>query len=208
MKKQLPKTNFEMTTEFNEILGQGVRETAGFPSLAQCRLRSGLIAEEAVTEMAKAMDKRDLIGVADAIGDALVVVYGAANDFGLDADAIFAEVHRSNMSKLCKNEEDAKLAVERYAAGDGYHGKTSPIQASYRPCTHPEYEGYFVVFDTQTGKTLKGPDYSEPNLEPIVYGKDGKPQNPFEDIHAIADSKLSGEELWLFKEKLDLLAGN
>lgn len=204
---QMPKTNFEMTSEFNDILGQGVSSKVGFPTLSQCRLRAKLIREEAVDEMTKEMDARNLIGVADAIGDALVVVYGAANDFGLDADVIFAEIHRSNMSKLCDNEEDAKYAVERYAAGDGYHGKNTPIAAAYRPCSHPDFAGKFIVYQVEDGKTLKGPSYSEPNLEPIVYGASGKPQHPYEELLVLADLKMGGEENWLFKEKLDLLAG-
>ena len=206
-KKIVPiaQTNFEMVTDFNEVLGQGVSDFPRIPSLKQCRLRSSLITEEAVNEFTIAMDKRDLVAVADAIGDALVVVYGAANDFGLDADEIFAEIHRSNMSKLCNNEEEAKEAVARYAAGDGFHGKTTPIKAAYRACEHPNYQGKFIVFDEETGKTLKGPQYSEPQLEEIVFGPCGRPADPYADIRLKAATKFSGEELWLFNEKLDLL---
>lgn len=206
-KKIVPiaQTNFEMVTDFNEVLGQGVAATPRIPSLKQCRLRSALIAEEAVKEMSSAMDKRDLVAIADAIGDALVVVYGAANDCGLDADEIFAEVHRSNMSKLCNNEEEAKEAVARYAAGDGFHGKTTPIKAAYRACEHPNYQGKFIVYDAESGKTLKGPQYSEPQLAEIVYGSGGEPTDPYADIRANAATKFSGEELWLFNEKLDAL---
>lgn len=41
-----------------------------------------------------------LVEVADAIGDLLYVVYGAALTFGLPAREVFAEVHRSNTTKL------------------------------------------------------------------------------------------------------------
>lgn len=203
----IAQTNFEMVTDFNEVLGQGVATTPRIPSLAQCRLRASLIAEEAVKELSTALDKRDLIGVADAIGDALVVVYGAANDCGLDADEIFAEIHRSNMSKLCANEEEAKEAVARYAAGDGFHGKFTPIAASYRPCTHPNYQGSFVVYDTATNKTLKGPQFSEPNLVDVIYGQSGLPFDPHSELRIKAAAKMTGEELWLFNEKLDMLVG-
>ena len=41
-----------------------------------------------------------LVDVADALTDLLVVIYGAGHAFGIDLDSCFAEVHRSNMSKL------------------------------------------------------------------------------------------------------------
>ena len=52
--------------------------------------------------------------VADALTDILYVTYGAAAAFGIDLDACFKEVHRSNMSKLDANgqpiyREDGKV---------------------------------------------------------------------------------------------------
>ncbi len=49
-----------------------------------------------------AVDAREqmLIGAGDAFADLLYVVYGGAVAYGLDMDPIFAEVQRSNMSKL------------------------------------------------------------------------------------------------------------
>lgn len=40
------------------------------------------------------------VGVADALVDMLYVIYGACLEFGINADAVFDEVHKSNMSKL------------------------------------------------------------------------------------------------------------
>ena len=201
----MSKTNFEMTTEFNAIIGQGVATKPGIPSLMQSRLRVALITEEAVNELSGALDKRDLVAVADAIGDGLVVLYGAANDCGLDADVIFAEIHRSNMSKLCLTEADAQFAVEQYGLGNGFHGKTTPIQANYRPCTAPGYEDQFVVFDATTGKSLKGPTFFNPELVPIVY-PNGRPLDPYFNVRSKAAEKMKGEDLWRFNEQLDLLA--
>lgn len=42
----------------------------------------------------------DLVAVADSIGDTLVVTYGAANCYGVDAEQVYDEVHRSNLSKV------------------------------------------------------------------------------------------------------------
>lgn len=164
----MQKTSYQKVTDFNSVMGQGVPTYPCVPTPEQQKLRLDLIREEAITELKEGFDEGNLEKIADAIGDGLVVVYGAANDCGMDADAIFAEIHESNMSKLCNSEEAAQYAVQRYAAADGYHGKFEPIRADYRPCTYPGLEDKFVVFNADTGKTLKGPDFREPNLKPVL----------------------------------------
>ena len=62
-------------------------------------IRCALIEEEA-SEFRAAVEADDLVGVADAIADLLYVVYGAALTFGIPTAEVFAEVHRSNMTKL------------------------------------------------------------------------------------------------------------
>lgn len=66
-------------------------------SLAQLRVR--LLREE-VEEFADAVERRDLIAIADALADVVYVAYGSAVTYGLNLDAVVHEVHRSNMSKL------------------------------------------------------------------------------------------------------------
>ncbi len=161
------KTNFQLVTEFNNVLGQGVPSRPCVPSIEQQELRLSLIREEAITELSKGFHDGDLVQIGDAIADGLVVVYGAANDCGLDADRLLAEVHRSNMSKLCDTEEEAIYAVKRYAQGN-FNGKEEPIECSYRPCTYPGMTDKFVVFNAKTGKTLKGPNYFEPDIAGLI----------------------------------------
>jgi predicted HAD superfamily Cof-like phosphohydrolase len=69
------------------------------PQLLTTRLKSLRYAliEEELEEYAKADNIYD---VADALGDMLYVVYGAAICHGLDMEPIFEEIHRSNMQKL------------------------------------------------------------------------------------------------------------
>ena len=62
-------------------------------------LRCTLIEEEAA-EFRESVETEDLVGIADAIADLLYVVYGAALTFGIPVREVFAEVHRSNMTKL------------------------------------------------------------------------------------------------------------
>ena len=83
------------------IPGQRIRKTPGFPSRKIAALRVKLIREEAIRELCDAIDAGcDLRAVADGIGDSLYVILGTASAFGLDAEGIFNEIHRSNMTKL------------------------------------------------------------------------------------------------------------
>jgi len=66
------------------------------PELAAARL--ALIEEEAA-ELRSAWELDSLVHVADALGDLLYVVYGTFEACGIDGEAVFAEIHRSNMSK-------------------------------------------------------------------------------------------------------------
>lgn len=61
-------------------------------------LRVHLIAEE-FSELATALAENDKVLLADALADLVYVAYGTAVTFGIPLDAVFAEVHRSNMTK-------------------------------------------------------------------------------------------------------------
>ncbi|MFD0856890.1 MazG nucleotide pyrophosphohydrolase domain-containing protein [Actinomadura adrarensis] len=63
------------------------------------KLRRALLEEE-TRELDEAMDADDLVAIADALGDIVYVALGTAVTYGIDLDAVLAEVHRSNMSKL------------------------------------------------------------------------------------------------------------
>ncbi len=64
-------------------------------------LRVSLIQEE-LDEYREAAEAHDLVGIADALSDLMYVVLGTYVSHGLQdvAEALFAEVHASNMSKL------------------------------------------------------------------------------------------------------------
>ena len=63
------------------------------------KLRFNLIKEE-LDEFKEALDRKDLLEVADALTDILYVTYGAGHAFGINLDKCFEEVQNSNMSKL------------------------------------------------------------------------------------------------------------
>lgn len=92
-------TNFDMVREFTTAFKQELRNSPGFPSDEVRALRVNLIAEE-LGELVDAIDAEDIVEVADALTDILYVTYGAGLAFGIDLDKCFAEVQRSNMTKL------------------------------------------------------------------------------------------------------------
>ena len=92
-------TNFELVEDFMEAMGQDVNVVPTFPEEEIQRLRLDLIEEE-LDELHYAIDNKDIVEIADALGDLLYVVYGAGHAFGIDLDECFKEIHASNMSKL------------------------------------------------------------------------------------------------------------
>lgn len=86
-----------------EVRGVNLRNGSGGSSAAGpgelLELRHNLLIEE-LRELVAAIDADDIIGVADALGDMVYVLYGTAATFGINLDAVVAAIHKSNMSKL------------------------------------------------------------------------------------------------------------
>ena len=95
-------TNFEKVGVFMKTFGQNVKQSSSFSSEKINALRVSLIKEE-LDELIEAMNKKDLVEVADALTDILYVTYGAGHAFGINLDDCFEEVQNSNMSKLDNN---------------------------------------------------------------------------------------------------------
>ena len=124
---------------------------------SQVEYRLSLIREE-VGELEDAVKANDLTETIDALTDILYVVYGAYTAFGVDADKAFELVHNSNMSKLCKTEDEAKETVEYYRK-----------DTRYNPAYKPSKDGkYFIVYDQSLGKILKSVKYSPVDLKELV----------------------------------------
>lgn len=107
-------TNFERVKSWMQNFGQATPLTSGFPAQGVIELRDSLINEEFCVEYRDAVKARDLVEVADALADILVVVYGTAVAYGIDADAVFTEAMDSNDSKAGEDgkpiyREDGKI---------------------------------------------------------------------------------------------------
>ena len=92
-------TNFEKVGVFMKTFGQEIKTTPGFSSDKINNLRVSLIEEE-LNELKEAIKNKDLKETIDALTDILYVTYGAGHAFGVNLDACFHEVQKSNMSKL------------------------------------------------------------------------------------------------------------
>jgi predicted HAD superfamily Cof-like phosphohydrolase len=81
-----------------------------------------------------------------------------ASLFGVDIYACFAEVHRSNMTKLCKTEEEAKLTVDKY---------NSDPENRYEPA-YRQYGGYWVMYNKKDSKIIKSMNWELPDLKKVL----------------------------------------
>ena len=95
-------SNFNKVGIFMKTFGQEVKNKPSFGTDKINKLRLDLIKEE-LEELTEAMEKKDLLEVADALTDILYVTYGAGHAFGISLDKCFEEVQNSNMSKLDLN---------------------------------------------------------------------------------------------------------
>src|SRR5438034_10485198 len=94
--------------EFHEVMGMEDNKTPTLVDGETAGLRIAVIAEE-FNELIHGVAKEDLVEIADALGDLLYVLYGAANAYGIDLEPVFNEIHRSNMKKV-----DPKTGKIRY----------------------------------------------------------------------------------------------
>ncbi len=96
-----PQTStFRSVGAFHQAFGLPVRAdpTSDIPA-AEAVLRQALLDEE-VEELRAAVSDGDVVGIADALADIVYIACGTAHAYGIDLDAVVAEVHRSNMTKL------------------------------------------------------------------------------------------------------------
>lgn len=100
----------EDVTKFMETAGQQLPEYPQIMDEAVHTLRYNLIREE-LEEYKHETEQKNIVGIADAIGDLLYVVYGSAVAHGIDIYPIFQEIHKSNMTKFIdgyRRESDGK----------------------------------------------------------------------------------------------------
>jgi len=106
----MPLDYLEMVREFHTKYNHYTSAVPHVPPENIIELREKLITEEAA-EFRDASygqtnyGEMDLVEVADALADMLYVVFGAALAYGIPIEQVFAEVHRSNMTKSMEKDE-------------------------------------------------------------------------------------------------------
>lgn len=95
------KDYIEMVGDFHTVFDQRDGNKPRLISNNEGKLRYSLLAEEN-NEYLEAVEAGDLVGIADALGDQLYIIYGTILKHGLQhkIEEVFREIHRSNMSKL------------------------------------------------------------------------------------------------------------
>lgn len=137
------QTLAEQVTEFHKLYGQPIATTPGHIDPNRMRLRLKLIAEEfselieatladrpmpyrdplcvALDNMIDDADVSvDIVETADALGDLMYVIQGMALEMGIDLEAVVAEIHASNLTKLGPNGEVLKNAVGKVIKSTNY----------------------------------------------------------------------------------------
>jgi predicted HAD superfamily Cof-like phosphohydrolase len=147
----------KMVEKFHNAFNAPILPTPQIPSEKRCDLRISLMQEE-LNEIKEAIEKGELVDIADGFGDLMVVLCGSIIEFGLGDkfDNIFDEIHRSNMSKACSTEEEAKMTLEHYKQKDGTEGYYKQVGDKW------------VTYRNGDDKVLKSVGYSPANIKGIL----------------------------------------
>lgn len=142
--------------EFHRTFKAPILQNPEIPSPERCELRVSLLQEE-LNELQDAINDKDLVEIADALCDLQYVLSGAVLEFGLGEKfpALFEEVQRSNMSKACETEDQAKETVAHYK---------EKSQEAYYEKSGEKYN----VHRTSDNKVLKNKYYSAADLATIL----------------------------------------
>ena len=153
--KQLDSLN--QVADFHRTFQHPIINNPEIPSEIRCNLRIALIQEE-LDELRAAIEKKDLVEIADALCDIQYVLSGAVLEFGMGEKftELFDEVQRSNMSKSCNTEDEAILTVKHYQENKN------------TKCYYRKVGEKYLIYREGDNKTLKSINYSPADLRSIL----------------------------------------
>lgn len=105
-------------------------------------------------ELTKSIDNRNFDKLSDLLVELSEETYALGYDLEFDMDSMFREVHRSNMTKVCDNLEDANKSVDFYVQ-----------EGRYKKPSFRMKNNYYVIYDAETSKILKNYKWETPNIE-------------------------------------------
>jgi len=151
--------SLELVAQFHRTFKHPILPTPTIPDEKRCRLRVELLAEE-LKELEEGIRDKDIVAVADALCDLQYVLSGAVLEFGLGEKfkALFEEVQRSNMSKACTTEAEARETVAYYQQRDGTE------------CYYQQAGDKWLVYRKSDNKTIKSKGYSPADLVTVLKG--------------------------------------
>lgn len=146
----------DLVAGFHERFLHPILPTPQMPTKVRANLRQALMEEE-LSEFAEAVQKGDLVGVADALCDLQYVLTGTVLEFGMGSAfmRMFREVHGSNMSKACRTREEASATVDYYKER-GVEAYPHMIEQDHRP--------HWLIYRASDDKTLKSVNYQPARL--------------------------------------------
>lgn len=165
----------DMVREFHEAFGAHIGREPGDANHTVSELRLNLIREEwhevreamhsLVLSLVKGANGHlELPHVAKELADLVYVTYGAALALGIDLDAVIAEVHRSNMTKL--GEDGKPIYREDGKVLKGPHYEEPNVGKVLWPecanCNHAPHEGRSCDFEED--RDVSYGDYTEARL--------------------------------------------
>ncbi len=102
-------------TDFHIACDIPILHVPTFPHSDRVELRVKLIDEEVNKELLPAIERRDMVAVADGIADSIYVLTGMALEFGIPLECVWEAVQAANMAKLdpitgkVRRREDGKV---------------------------------------------------------------------------------------------------
>ena len=139
---------------FNDTMGKPNNYVPVIPDEKEWMFVYNFILEE-LEEYKHACETGNIVEILDALCDITYVSLGnGAMLHGLKDKIMpaYAEVQASNMSKACKDEEEAKLTVRARTSQQG------------EPCHYEKVGDYWIVYRTRDRKVMKSVEYFKPNL--------------------------------------------
>jgi predicted HAD superfamily Cof-like phosphohydrolase len=109
----------DLVREFHLTFGLDARTTPTEVAPDLAAHRGELLAEEAA-EVAEVSVSGPLDRLAHELADVVYVAYGTALVHGIDLDAVIAEIHRSNMTKIGPDGQIARRTDGKVLKGEHY----------------------------------------------------------------------------------------
>ena len=156
---QESRSSIEMVMEFHKTFGHPIGDKPMIPTEDRVSFRIKMLEDE-IQEGIDAIELNDLVELADALGDIQYFLDGFFIESGLQdkKHAIMTEIHRSNMSKLCKDEGECVATIK-------LRGENSSEVMSYA-----QVGNFWKVYKVSDTKIVKSINFSPPELNAIIYG--------------------------------------